>query len=411
MKKVKLINVIVLILITGALSQAQSVSQWRGLNRNGIYEEKQLQKSWPTTGPAMLWLFEGLGNGYGSPTITQDKVFVNGEIDSISHLFAFSLKGELLWKSPYGKEFMGSGYSSNFPGCRSTPTVVNDLVYVFSGLGTVACFEAETGKQKWIVDMTMDYKGVSNTFGYSESLIIDGNTLFCTPGGPEANVVALDRFTGKPIWVSKASGDNVSYCSPMIITLPTRKVLVTFSINYIMGLDAKTGELLWSQKQENVKYKQQCNTPVFSDGFIYYVAGDGNGTVKLELSPDGKSIKEVWRNNQTKNMFNGFVKINDYLFIPDITQKLKCVDIKTGQVVDSLRVNKGGFIFADHMLYCYSDNGDVNLIQLTGTKMEIISKFKCDKGTKEHFAHPVIQNGVLYIRHGKALLTYDIKQL
>ena len=178
-----------------------------------------------------------------------------------------------------------------------------------------------------------------------------------------------------------------------------------------MGLDTKTGELLWSQKQDNVKYKQQCNTPVFSDGFIYYLAGDGNGAVKLELSPDGKSIKEVWRNSMTKNMFNGFVKVNDHVFATDITQKLKCLDIKTGQVVDSIKINKGGLIFADQMLYCYSDNGDINLIKLTGTKMEVVSKFKCDKGTKEHFAHPVIHNGVLYIRHGKALLAYDIKQL
>jgi len=61
------------------------------------------------------------------------------------------------------------------------------------------------------------------------------------------------------------------------------------------------------------------------------------------------------------------------------------------------------------MLYCYSDNGDVNLIKLEGTKMEVVSKFKVDKGTKEHFAHPVINNGVLYIRHGKILMAYNIK--
>jgi hypothetical protein len=42
--------------------------------------------------------------------------------------------------------------------------------------------------------------------------------------------------------------------------------------------------------------------------------------------------------------------------------------------------------------------------------MEIVSKFKVKMGTKEHFAHPVIKNGVLYIRHGKALMAFDIKE-
>ena len=256
--------------------------------------------------------------------------------------------------------------------------------------------------------MVNDLKGYMNGFGYSESLVADDNNVYCFPGGVNANVVALNKSTGKTVWTSKALGDTINYCSPIIAKFPSRDVLITFSNFYIMGVDAKNGELLWSQKQENVKQKQQCNSPIFSDGSIYYVAGDGNGAVKLELTADGKSFKEIWRNGNTRNNFNGFVKVSDYLFSPDKTQKMKCIDTKTGLVVDSLKVNKGAVIAADGMLYCYSDNGEVNLIKLTGTKMEIVGKLKIDKGTKEHFAHPVIANGVLYIRHGKALMAYDI---
>ena len=179
---------------------------------------------------------------------------------------------------------------------------------------------------------------------------------------------------------------------------------------YLVGLDAKTGELLWSQKQENVKYQQQCNTPIFADGFLYYVAGDGNGAVKLKISDDGKSFTEIWRNGKMTNTFNGFVKIDNHLFTPDRSQKIKCINENTGQVTDSLRMTKGALIAAGNMLYCYSDNGEVNLIKLTGTKMETVGKLKITKGTKEHFAHPVISNGVLYIRHGRALMAYGIKE-
>lgn len=389
---------------------AQTTAQWRGINRDGMYDEQHLLKSWPETGPSLLWFSENVGEGYGSMAVTSDRLFVNGKIDSLSYTLAFDLKGFLLWKAPNGNEFTGTEYAANFPGARSTPTVMNDLVYVSSAQGRIACLKTQTGKEIWAVDMIHDFHGIMNLHGYCESLMVDDNNVYCLPGGADVNVAAINRFTGKTVWTSKAMADTATYCSPLIIKLAARNLLVTFSGHYLMGLDAKTGELLWTHHQVYHQYHQQCNTPIYSDGFIYYIAGEGNGAVKLELSADGKSITEIWRNNQIQNVFNGFVKIGDYLFSPDRTQKIKCLDIKTGLVVDSLKVNKGALIFADHNLYCYSDNGDVNLIKLTGTKMENMGKFKCNKGTKEHFAHPVIHQSVLYIRHGRALMAYDIKQ-
>ena len=393
------------------LNQAQEISQWRGKNRDGVYLEKELLKTWPESGPKLLWKYEGLGNGFGSLVVTSDKLFVNGVVDSMSYLFAIDLNGKELWKSPNGKEFFGTGYSSNFPGSKSTPTLFGHYVYVCSGNGMIACFDKQTGNKKWDIDMKTDFDGILNLHGFVESLMVDDDNVYCLPGGPNSNVIALNRTTGKTVWVSKAMGDTASYCSPVIIKLPQRNILVTFSGHYLMGLDAKTGELLWSHEQKYHFYHQQCNTPIYSDGNIYYIAGEGNGAVKLELSPDGKNIKQVWENYRIKNVFSGFVKINDHLFTPDPSQKMMCLDAKTGIVIDSLRIPKGELILADDMLYCYSDNGVMNLIKITGTKMEITGKFKVREGSKEHFAHPVISNGVLYIRHGNALIAYDIKQL
>lgn len=411
MKIVRLFCVLIAFILLSGNAFCQSIYQWRGVHRDGVYDEKQLLTSWPNGGPAMLWSVEDIGDGYGSPVIAGDKLYVNGWVDSISHVFAFDLKGHLLWKTPNGKEFVGSGFSNRFAGARSTPTVVGNLLYACSGNGRIACLDANTGKEKWAIDMIGNFNGIMNSFGYAESVLIDGDRLFCQPGSMEKGVVALNRFTGETIWTSKAVSDSVSYCSPLLIKLPARDVLVNLTIHYIFGLDAKTGELLWSQKQENVQYNQQCNTPVFENGYIYYVAGDGNGAVKLQLSPDGKSIKEIWRTVNVKNNFNGFVKLGDYLFSTDRAQKLKCIDSKSGQITDSLKITKGSLIAADNMLYCYSDNGEVNLIKLTGSKMEIVGKLKIEKGNKEHFAHPVIDKGVLYIRHGKALMVYDIKRV
>ncbi|OFX61632.1 MAG: hypothetical protein A2066_16360 [Bacteroidetes bacterium GWB2_41_8] len=412
MKIIKTFTLLACIMLTGFISQSQNISQWRGPNRDGIYPEKNLLKSWPESGSELLWTSEEIGIGYSAPVIAGNKLFINGEINQVAHVFAFDVNGKLLWKTPNGKEFFGEGYSANFPGARSAPTIYSDLVYVCSGLGRIACLDAQSGKEKWAVNMVADFGGKLNMFGYSESLQVDESKVYCYPGGSESNVVALDRFSGKPVWTSKALGDPVSFCSPIIIKLPARNVFVTLSREYLLGLDTKTGELLWSHKEDSVKLEgEHCNTPVYSDGFIYSISGDenGNGAYQIQLSPDGTTIKEVWRNGKVRNSLGGLVKIGDRIYTTSDDKKLKVLDAKTGQIVEMLNGMKGNLIAADNLLFCYTDNGYVNLISGIGTKLEVVSKFKITKGEKEHFAHPVIANGVLYIRHGNALMAYRVK--
>jgi len=413
MKNLQPIFVLVLLLFVGSQSFAQKVYQWRGENRDGIYNENKLMKVWPEKGPALLWFTEEIGSGFAAPVITNDKVLINGEADSTSYLFAFDLKGRLLYKAPNGNEYYGKGFSASYPGSRSTPTVVGDLVYATSGHGRLACYEIATGKEKWAVNIVADLDGFENEFGYSESPLIDGDNVFYMPGGANKNVVALNRFSGKTIWTSKAMGDTTSFCSPIMITLPWNKIFVTIARHNIFGLDAKSGELLWSQKLENFKYDgEHCTTPIYADGFLYYIVEDenGNGAVKLEVSSDGKSIKEIWRNRNATNAMGGYIKLGNHLFTTTNKKKMICIDTNTGSVADSLQSNKGSLIYADNLFYCYNETGTMKLIKFENNKLDEVSKFKIDKGTKEHFSHPVIANGTMYLRHGKALMAYDIKE-
>ncbi len=412
MKKFQSVLAFVFLLLVAFQSIGQKVYQWRGDNRDGIYTENKLMKTWPEKGPELVWFNEEIGQGYAAPVVTNDKLLINGESDSTSFLYAFDLKGKLLWKTANGKEYYGKGFSASFPGSRSTPTVVGDLVYTSSGKGRLAGYELATGKEKWAVDMVPDLGGIENMFGFSESPLIDGDKVYFMAGGAANNMVALNRFTGKTIWSSKALGDTAAFCSPLLITLPTRKVLVTLSTRFVFGVDAQTGELLWSSKTLNnfAFEKLHANTPIYADGFIYFTAGEeaANGAVKLQLSPDGKSIKEVWRNINVTNAQGGFIKLGDQLFTTTKKKRLVCVDTFNGNVVDSLSANKGSLIYADSKFYCYNETGDVKLIKFENNKFIEISKFKVEKGTKEHFSHPVISNGTMYIRHGRALMAYDI---
>lgn len=409
-KRFFLVTILALLTIS---CYVQTTAQWRGMERNGFYPEKNLLKSWPPQGPAMLWKTESIGNGYGSPTVTGDRLYVAGEIDTTGYLFAFTHQGKLLWKSGYGKEWV-----VNYQGSRCAPTVVGDLIYVCSGLGNVVCFDAANGSKKWSVDMVDDLHGRFTLFGHAESSLIDGDKVFLVPGGKDTNVVAMDRFTGKIIWICKGQGEIPGYNSPNLIKLSNRNVLVTFTAYSLLGIDAATGELLWSQAQDNIPVPERkpgngdthSNTVMYENGFIYYFAGDGNGAVKLELSADGKEIKQVWRNKTIDNYMGGFVKQGNNIYSCVSEKKqLKCLDAGTGAVTDTLKSGVGSIILADSMLYYYNQKGEVKLIKPGPGKMVQSGSFKVPLGTKEHFSHPVIHKGVLYVRHGNALMAYDVR--
>jgi len=395
---------LIAILFFSFTKKEEPVSEWRGPNRSGVYNETGLLKHWPAEGPELLWAIDSIGRGYGSPVFTTDQLFINGETDSTSYLYAYNLQGKLLWKTACGQEWV-----KNFPGSRSTPTVVGDLVYVCSGKGDIACFDKRSGTRKWMLNMITDLQGKINMFGYSQSLLVNGDLLYCSPGGTENNIVALNRFTGKLIWSQKAKGEVEAYGSPIVIKRGKNDILMTFTELSFHGINAKTGELLWTHPMDTAG-NLHGNIPIIEGNDLIYVAGDGNRAVKLNLSDDGTQISEVWRNKAFDNIMGGVVKIGDKIYGTAHRQMyLKCLDMKSGQVTDSIKMFRGSTIAADGMLYVYTEKGEMNLVNPRPKGMQLVSSFKVTKGTKEHFSHPVIHNGVLYIRHGQALLSYSIK--
>lgn len=411
MKKLLTISSIVIFMCLVSQAFSQTVTQWRGPNRDGKYNEAQLLKQWPEKGPELLWSTEELGAGFAAPVVTSDKLFINGVVSGNSTLFCFDLKGNLLWKSPNGKEFTGEGYSANFPGARPSPTVVDNLVYTSSGLGRIACFDAATGKEIWAVDMVKDLKGFQNEFGYAESFATDDKNLYCFPGGPVNNMAALDLFTGKTVWTSRAMGDTTHFCSPILVKQAGHQIYVTVSRHYIFGVDCKNGELLWKYPIFFKYDGDHVNSPVYEAPYIYWVTGDENscGAVKLELAADGKSVKEIWSNPQVRNSMGGLIVINGKLFVTTENKNLNVLDPATGTVANKIKAPYGGLIYADSKFICYGNNGDVSLFNYEKGILVPGDTFKINKGTKEHFAHPVVANGVMYIRHGEALMAYKIK--
>jgi len=410
----KLVPYLILLLIVTACSNKPEISDWRGPNRDGIYNETNLLKEWPGEGPEMLWSFEGLGYGHSSVAVANNNIYVTGikdTIQSVGTLFVFDRDGNLLWEKEYGKDF-----TANFHGTRSTPVVVDDLIYIESGVGAVYCLNAENGDEVWSKSFIQDFGTDSVVqFGYAESVLIDGDNLICVPGAKENNVVALNRFSGKLVWSSKGNEDIATYNSPVLVEHNGQRLVITTTSNSIMGIDAQTGEMYWriEHTQQN---KIHANTPIYADGKIVVSSADPtdtSGLVQLELSDDGKNAEVVWRNKKFRNLMGGIVKIDTCIYgSAYLRNDWQVISWNTGEMlVQNKELGGGAIIYADGLFYLYAErDGVVALAEANPEKFEIISQFDVPLGTKEHWARPVIDKGVLFVRHGNALMAYNISE-
>jgi len=390
---------------TSDQKSVQKNSQWRGEGRDGVYHETGLLKEWPAEGPQMLWFYEGLGDGHTSAAIAGEKLYITGLADDILNLYVFDLNGKLLTQ----KE-LGTDWNINWNGPRSTVCVNDGKLYIYNAFGKLLCLDEATLNEVWSKEVFTDFDGRNIEWGVCESPLIVGEKLFLTPGGIENNMVALNKNTGALIWSSPGEGTLSAYCSPQYIDDQSVPIVVTSTADYIIAVNADTGEMLWSFPQTNT-YNIHPNTPFYHDGMILSNTGYGVGATMLRLTDGGKSVELVWQNSEMDTQLGSLIKHGDYIYAAGHSKNnWFCVDWKTGETKYRVsNIGRSNVIFADGMLYCYSERGNVYLVKPNPDEFELVSNFKITLGTEQHWAHPVIHDGVLYVRHGDALMAFKIK--
>jgi outer membrane protein assembly factor BamB len=393
------------VFLTAAIAlQAQNVIQWRN-DRTGIYNENGLLKSWAEGGPQLLWHYDGLGEGHSSVAVSPTgKLYTSGMTDGKGYLYVFDAAGKLLDKKEYGPE-----WEKSYNGARGTVTPDNGKLYLISGYGDIVCFNENDLSIVWKKNMMTDFDGSNITWGICESPLIVGDKLIASPGGRNYNVVALNKNTGELIWSCEGDGDLSAYCSPVYIDNQQTPQIVTMMQKHIIGIDVATGKKLWSFEQIN-RHGVHPNVPVYADNMLLCTSGYGKGSVMLRLTDGGRKVEKVWDAPQLDSRIGAMVKIGDYAYgSGDNNRFWFCVDWKTGELKykeNTLPI--GNVIAADGMLYCYSDRGDFALVKTTPEKFDIVSRFPITMGTDQHWAHPVIRKGVIYVRHGNTLMAYKI---
>jgi len=385
-------------------SNSQEVVQWRGPARDGIYPGKNLLKTWPDQGPQLLWSADGLGDGYSSAVVTENAIFVSGADGNKGYINALDHDGKQLWRTFYGTE-----WDESYEGSRSTPLFYHGKLYMVSGMGKIFSMNPENGEMIWEINLLEKYGAVNLKWGMTENLAFFENMIYVTPGGKVHNILALDKDTGELIWTSRAKEEISAYCSPLIVNHHGMDMLISQTENSIIGLNARTGGLLWSHPQPN-QWSVHANTPFYADGIVYCVSGYGKGGVALQVSADASKATELWRDKNLDGRMGSFIVMDGYIYGP-ADQGMKWFGLKweTGEkVFEKNIIKKGNITAADNMLYLYGEDGKVVLAKPENGQIIEVSEFRISQGTNQHWAFPVIKNQKLYMRRGNSLLVFDI---
>ncbi len=398
--------------------------QWRGPQRNGVSPDTGLLAKWPANGPHLLWESRGAGRGYASLAITGGRIYTLGDHastanDEDEYLLCFdAINGKPIWKTRLGQAW-NSG-QPNWQSSRSTPTVDGDRVYVLTPRGELVCAAADTGKLLWHKSMQQDFGGrKGDGWGYSESVLIDGNHLICTPGGDKATMVALDKKTGQLVWKAVwPSNRGAGHSSAVIAEVNGVRAYVQMTASGALGVRAKDGKLLWTYPIPPTT--AVIPTPIVRGDLVFIDAGYGKGGALLRQVPSGNggiTRKEIYPlQKQLENKHGGVVLVGDYLYgDKSDSGRPWCAELMTGKVKWSRKGGPGSgsasVTAADGHLYFRYADGTMALVKATPEAYELVSSFKIPhSGNRPSWSHPVVTGGKLYLREGDYLLCYDLRR-
>jgi len=391
----------------GASAAALDWPQWRGQNRDGMSRETGLLKTWPRTGPPVVWSAADLGAGFGSVSVRGDRVFVQGARNRQSIVFSLNrTDGKVVWSRALGS----AGENDRGSGPRGTPTTDGDRVYALSENGDLACLRLQDGTVVWQRNILKDFRGSNPNWLISESPLVDGNLVVVSPGGRGAGIVALDKMTGKTVWQSAELSDEASYSSAVVADVQGVRTIMALTSEAGVGVRAADGKLLWRYR-EAANRTANAATPLYSDGRVFYTSDYGTGGALLALKAAGNEVRanEVYFTREMQNHHGGVVLVNGYLYGYN-NAILTCLEFATGKMMWRDRsVGKGAISYADGHLYILSENNVVGLVEATSAEYREKGRFGIRDQGWPSWAHPVIAGGRLFVRNQGTLSVYDVR--
>ena len=410
----------VILVTTGIDVKAQDWPQWRGPNREGIVKATGLNLDWSEKKPPLLWTFRAAGFGFSAPTIVGTTLFCQGAADGSDFAFALDTQtGQLKWKQILGE--LSVSYQNRGDGPRGSVTVDGDKLYLIRASGHIHCLSATDGKMLWQKDFAKDFGGkMMSDWGYSESPLVDGNLVICSPGGSQGAIVALDKNSGAVVWKAAEVTDLATYSSPIVAQVDGVRQYIQLTNKGVVSLAAKDGKLLWKVEIPNFQ-TAVIPTPVYHDHMVYVTNAYRFGCILIRLtrSSDIFKAETVYTNQNMVNQHGGVVLINNHIY--GFTDGLgwTCQDLKSGEIIWRERnreIDKGAVLAVnDRLLLLNMQTGLLAVVAASTDgwkefgRMEIPERTKLLTTDNMVWTHPVIAHGKLYVRDHDLLFCFDLR--
>jgi outer membrane protein assembly factor BamB len=397
---------------------------WRGPARDAISPDIDLLARWPEGGPRLVYRALGLGAGFSSLAIVQDRIFTMGDRSSAQHVMALNkANGRILWSTR-----VGPAWVDEYGGPRATPTVDGQLVYALGTDGDLVAVEVATGKERWRRHLPRDFGGsMMSSWKFSESPLVDGNRLIVTPGARDAALVALDKLTGQEIWRTALPGnlgsqgsDGAGYSAAVISHGGGVKQYVQLLGRGLVGVRASDGKVLWNYNKVANRVAN-ISTPIVKDDLVFASTGYQTGAVLLKLAKagDGVSAQEVYflDSRTFQNHHGGMVLIGDHVYAGHGQSRgfPIAIHLPTGKVAWGGDIRNPGsgsaaVAYADGHLYFRYQDGVMVLIEATPTGYKEKGSFPIPDVHHPSWSHPVVLDGRLYLREQDILNVYDVRR-
>lgn len=412
-----------------AVSGAQSDwPRFRGPECTGICPETGLMQEVPEEGPPLLWRMEGCGTGYSSVAIVDGRILTMGDRpdggEKSQFVIAFDLDTqEELWATKVGPPHKD--------GSRCTPTVDGDHLYALGTAGDLVCLETATGELKWKKNLEQDFGGrMMSGWKWSESPLVDGDRLICTPGATDAVLVALDKHTGDLIWksalpdIGSRGKDGAGYSSVVVATIDGVRQYLTIVGRGAIGVAAETGDFLWGYNRiaNNVA---NIPSPVVRGNHVFVTTSykTGSALLKLTKAGDAFDVEEVYflGPREFENHHGGVVLVGDHIYGGDGQNNGTpvCLDFLTGEIKwkaedwkrEARASGSAAILYADgNILFRYQKRALVALIEANPDEFRVRGVFTAAVDDGPAWAHPVVHDGKLYLRAHDTLMCYDFSR-
>jgi outer membrane protein assembly factor BamB len=398
--------------------------QWRGANRDGVWRETGLVDKFASDQLKVRWR-KPIGSGYSGPTVADGRVFVTDRVvepEQVERVHCFDWQtGETLWTFSYPCPYVNVGYTA---GPRASVTIDDGKAYALGTMGHLYCFDAASGKPLWSKDLNTEYNIRMPIWGISASPLVDGNLVIVQIGGEGACLVAFDKKTGEERW--KALPDNASYSAPIMIEQAGRPVMVCWTGDSIVGMNAQTGEVYWKHPFKPEKMVINIATPVLENGRLFFTSFY-DGSVMLAVNDKELAVSEVWsRRGRDEQHTDGLHSIistpyleGDYVYGVDSYGEFRCLDAKSGdRVWESLKPTPKSRWSTIHMvenagrMWMFNERGELVIAKLSPAGYQEISRAKLIEPTEVQlgqrggvcWSHPAFAHKHVFARNDEELV-------